>query len=324
MNILITGGAGFIGSNLALRLVSEGHRVTVVDDLSIGRLSNLEPLETNRNFRFQRGSILEREVMEPLVRDADLIFHLAAVVGVKHVLADPVRGIRTNVLGTELTLELAHRFDRRIVIASSSEVYGKSTRTPLREDGDRVLGPTRVPRWSYAESKSLDEFLAFGYARQGLRVSMVRYFNSYGPRTNPDGYGSVATRFVMQALKGEPLTVYGGGSQTRCFTYVADTVDGTIRAGFEPAAIGEVFNIGNDREVTIRELAELVLATIGCSRPIVGVSFEEMFGLDFEEPMRRVPDTTLARTLIGFQARVPLEEGLRMTVDWFGSAPLDH
>jgi UDP-glucose 4-epimerase len=324
MNILVTGGAGFIGSNLAQRLVSEDHHVTVVDDLSIGKLSNLDPLKANKNFHFVRGSILEREAMEPLVRQADLIFHLAAVVGVKHVLANPLHGIRTNVLGTELTLELAHRFDRRIVIASSSEVYGKSTQAPLREDGDRVLGPTRVPRWSYSESKALDEYLAFGYARQGLRASMVRYFNSYGPRTNPDGYGSVVTRFVMQALNGRPLTVYGNGSQTRCFTYVADTVEGTIRAGFEPGAIGEVFNIGNDREITIRELAELVLETTRCGREIVQVPLQEVFGRDFEEPMRRVPDTTRARTLIGFQASIPLEEGLRMTADWFRSAHLDY
>jgi UDP-glucose 4-epimerase len=323
MNILVTGGAGFIGSNLALRLVSEDHHVTVVDDLSIGRLSNLDPIQGNHHFRFVRGSILERDVMEPLVREADLVFHLAAVVGVKHVLNDPLRGIRTNVQGAELVLELAHRYGRRVVIASSSEVYGKSLQTPLREDGDRVLGSTRVARWSYSESKALDEYLGFAYAQQGLQVSMVRYFNAYGPRTNPDGYGSVVTRFITQALSGRPLTVFGDGSQARCFTYVADTVDGTLRAGFDPAAAGQVFNIGNDRETTIRDLAELVLRATGSDVRIAVAPFQEVFGRDYEEPQRRVPDTTRARTTLGFQARIPLEEGLKMTVDWFRSAQLD-
>jgi UDP-glucose 4-epimerase len=324
MKILVTGGAGFIGSNLTMRLVSEDHQVTVVDDLSIGTLSNLDSIQGNHHFRFVRGSILERDVMEPLVREADLVFHLAAVVGVKHVLNDPLRGIRTNVHGTELMLELAHQYGPRIVIASSSEVYGKSLATPLREDGDRILGSTRVARWSYSESKALDEYLGFAYAQQGLRVSMVRYFNAYGPRTNPDGYGSVVTRFIMQALRGRPLTVYGDGSQTRCFTYVADTVDGTLRAGLHPDAAGQVFNIGNDHETTVRDLAMLVLKAAGSDVPIVSTPLQEVFGRDFEEPLRRVPDTTRACTTLGFQAKVPLEEGLQMTVDWFRSAQLDH
>ena len=323
MNILVTGGAGFIGSNLAVRLVSEDHQVTVVDDLSIGRLSNLDLIQEHHNFRFVRGSILERDVMEPLVRAADLVFHLAAVVGVKHVLNDPLRGIRTNVQGAELVLELAHRYGPRIVNGSSSEVYGKSLETPLREDGDRILGSTRIARWSYSESKALDEYLGFAYAQQGLRVSMVRYFSAYGPRTNPDGYGSVVTRFITQALSGRPLTVYGDGSQTRCFTYVAETVDGTLRAGLQPAAVGQVFNIGTDHETTIRELAELVLRATGSDCRIVAAPLQEVFGRDFEEPLRRVPDTTRARTTLGFQAKVPLEEGLQMTVDWFRSAQLD-
>lgn len=324
MKVLVTGGAGFIGSNLAIRLIKEDHDVSVVDDLSIGRLSNLEPYSPDSHFRFVHDSILHAEVMEPLVRDADVVFHLAAVVGVKHVLSDPLRGIKTNVRGTEVVLDLAHRFGRRVVVASSSEVYGKSRALPLREDGDRVLGSTRVGRWSYAESKALDEYMIFSYARCGLPAAAVRYFNSYGPRTNPDGYGSVVTRFIAQALAGRPLTVFGNGEQTRCFTFVEDTVDGTIRAGLDDAAVGEVFNVGDNREIAIHELAECIRDLSGSDSEIVFVPHSQVFGRDFEEPSRRVPDITKAENVLGFRARVPLEEGLKTTIDWFRSAKFDY
>lgn len=317
MNVLVTGGAGFIGSNLAIRLIKEGHAVTVVDDLSIGRLSNLEPLSPTTDFRFVQDSILNASALEPLIREAEAIFHLAAVVGVQHILKDPLRGIKTNVWGTEVVVELAHRYGRRIVAASSSEVYGKSRALPLREDGDRVLGSTRIGRWSYAESKALDEHLILNFARCGLAGSAVRYFNSYGPRTNPDGYGSVVTRFVLQALSGRPITVFGDGTQTRCFTFVDDTVEGTIRAGLEERAVGEVFNIGDNREIAVVELAHRIRDLAGSNSEVVFVSYSQAFGQDFEEPARRVPDVTKAETMLGFRARVLLDDGLRKTIDWF-------
>ncbi|RME37821.1 MAG: NAD-dependent epimerase/dehydratase family protein, partial [Thermoflexia bacterium] len=268
-------------------------------------------------FRFIQDSILNEAVLEPLIRQADLVFHLAAVVGVKYVVEDPLRAIRVNVRGTENVLDLAFRYGVRTVIASSSEVYGKSTQVPLREDDDRLLGPTTVPRWSYADAKAIDEYVALAYARKGLPVAVVRYFNAYGPRLDPRGYGSVVARFFTQALRGEPLTIYGDGRQTRCFTYVADTVRGTILAGTKPEAAGQVFNIGSDREITIADLAQQILALTGSSSGVIFVPYVFAYGPDFEEARRRVPDVRRAREVLGFEAKVPLEEGLRRTLEWF-------
>ncbi len=222
-----------------------------------------------------------------------------------------------NVRGTENVLDLAFRYGVRTVIASSSEVYGKSTQVPLREDDDRLLGPTTVPRWSYADAKAIDEYVALAYARKGLPVAVVRYFNAYGPRLDPRGYGSVVARFFTQALRGEPLTIYGDGRQTRCFTYVADTVRGTILAGTKPEAAGQVFNIGSDREITIADLAQQILALTGSSSGVIFVPYVFAYGPDFEEARRRVPDVRRAREILGFEAKVPLEEGLRRTLEWF-------
>jgi len=317
MRVLVTGGAGFIGSNLVDALVEQGHHVTVIDDLSVGKVANIAHHLPRESFRFVNDSILNVGMLERLVREADLIYHLAAVVGVKYVVEDPLRGIAVNVRGTENVLALAFRYWVRTIIASSSEVYGKSTDVPLREDSDRLLGPTTVGRWSYSDAKAIDEYVAWGYARKGLPVTAVRYFNAYGPRLDSRGYGSVIARFIAQALRGEPLTVFDDGQQTRCFTYVADAVRGTIRAGTVPAAAGKVFNIGSNREVTINELVRLIRRLTGSRSEIVHVSSASVYGAHFEDVLRRVPDVSRAQEVLGFEAKTPLKEGLQRTLDWF-------
>jgi len=317
MKILVTGGAGFIGSNLIDVLMEQGHAVTVIDNLSVGKASNIEHhLESDR-FHFVNDSILNVGTLERLVRQADLIYHLAAVVGVKYVVDDPLSAIVTNVRGTENVLELAFKYWVRTVIASSSEVYGKSTDVPLQEDNDRLLGSTTVGRWSYSDAKAIDEYFALAYAKKGLPVAAVRYFNAYGPRLDPRGYGSVIARFITQALRGEPMTIYDDGEQTRCFTYVADTIDGTIKAATTSEAAGMVFNIGSNRETSVSELAGLIRRLVGSASEIVHVPYASAFGSHFEETRRRVPDVTRARDVLGFEAQAKLEEGLQRTVDWF-------
>ncbi len=317
MRILITGGAGFIGSNLVDALMAQGHEVTVLDNLSVGKIQNIAHHLESERFHFVNDSILNVTTLERLIRQSDLIYHLAAVVGVKYVVEDPLNAIITNVRGTENVLELAYKYWVRTVIASSSEIYGKSTEVPLQEDGDRLLGPTTVERWSYSDAKAIDEYFAFAYAKKGLPVTVVRYFNAYGPRLDPLGYGSVVARFFTQALRGEPLTVYDDGNQTRCFTYVADTVEGTILAGTVKEASGMVFNIGSSRETSIRSLAQMIKELTGSSSEIVYVPYTSAYGPHFEETRRRVPDTTRAKEVLGFEARTSLEEGLRRTLAWF-------
>ncbi len=317
MRIFITGGAGFIGSNLVDALMKQGHEITVMDNLSIGKASNIEHHLESDCFHFVNDSILNVSTLERLVRQADLIYHLAAVVGVKYVVEDPLSAIVTNVRGTENVLELAFKYWVRTVIASSSEIYGKSTVIPLQEDGDRLLGPTTVGRWSYSDAKAIDEYFALAYAKKGLPVTVVRYFNVHGPRLDPKGYGSVIAKFITQALRGEPLTVYDDGEQTRCFTYIADAVEGTIRAATVREAAGRVFNIGSDRETSVNELAQLIRQLTGSCSEIVHVPYLSAYGPHFEETRRRVPDVSRAREVLGFEARTSLEEGAQRTLEWF-------
>ncbi len=317
MRALVTGGAGFIGSHLVDALLAQGYEVVALDDFSQGNEENIAHNFSNPSFCLVRGDVTDAPLLERLVRESDVVYHLAAVVGVYYVLKDPLRTIRVNVLGTELVLEFAHRYGKRALVASSSEVYGKRRKALLKESDDGTFGPPEATRWCYALTKSLDEHLALAYHRSGLEVSVVRYFNAYGPRLDPRGYGSVVARFISQALAGEPITVYGDGSQTRSFTYVTDTVRGTILAATLPQAVGKIFNIGNGREISILELARLVKEKTGSRSPIVLIPYDKAYGPNFEEAWRRCPDTSRAEKLLGFKAEVSLEEGLEKTIKWF-------
>jgi len=297
--------------------MAEGHRVTVIDDLSTGKARNVAGHEGARSFRFIEGDILNEGLMEGLIRESEMIYHLAALVGVKHVVEDPLKCIATNVQGTEIVLALAQRFGCRVLFASTSEVFGRNPEVPWAEDDDRVLGSTRVARWSYATAKALDEHLCFAYHERGLPVSIVRYFNAYGPRLDPGGYGSVVAKFIGQAVRGEPLTVHGDGRQTRSFTFVADSVRGTLVAGTSEDALGGVFNLARPHETSVLELAREVISLVGSKSEIKMIPYSETYGEGFEDTRRRLPDVSRAKAVLGFEAEVPLREGLRRTIAWF-------
>jgi len=317
MRTLITGGAGFIGSHLADRLLAEGHTVFVLDDLSTGSFENIAHLKGRARFHYTIDSVINEPVVAELVDQCDTVYHLAAAVGVRLIVEAPVRTIETNVHGTEVVLKQAAKKGKMVLIASTSEVYGKSTDVPFREDGDLALGASSRHRWAYACSKALDEFLALAYWKEKkLPVVIVRLFNTVGPRQT-GRYGMVVPTFVQQALSGEPITVFGDGAQTRCFTYVSDVVSALVSLPRQPAAVGAVFNIGNTEEVTIRNLAERVRALTGSSSPIVSVPYDEAYEEGFEDMPRRVPDIGKIAALIGYQPRVDLDETLRLVIDFY-------
>jgi len=318
MRALITGGAGFIGSHLAEALLARGEEVTIIDDLSTGRFENVEHLKDHPCFHFAIETITNQTVMDRLVSECDLIFHLAAAVGVELIISRPVHVIETNILGTEMVLRTANRYRRKVLLASTSEVYGKSDEVPFREDADRVLGPTARSRWSYSCSKAVDEFLALAYWKEkGLPVVIFRLFNTVGPRQT-GRYGMVVPRFVRQALGGEPITVYGDGQQSRCFADVEDVVRGIVALAEHPDALGEVFNIGSGEEVTIEELAWRVRKVTGSLSELVYIPYDEAYEAGFEDMRRRVPDLTKIHALVGYEPRVPLDETLQRIVAWFG------
>lgn len=315
MRILLTGGAGYIGSHLVDRLCDEGHDVTVLDNLTTGRARNIKPRLAE--IRFINGSILDAALVDREVERADLVFHLAAAVGVRHIVEAPLESLLINTKGTEHVLASCFRYWRKVLVASTSEVYGHTAKIPMHEDDDRVLGPTTVHRWSYSTAKAIDEHLALAYHAHGLPVVIVRYFNSYGPRLDPRGYGSVVANFLRQALAGQPLTVHGDGGQSRCFTYVDDTVQGTLLAGLGDAADGKVVNLGNPRETTILQLAEMIRGHVGSTSPVQPTSYESYYGPGFADTRRRVPDISRARQLLGWEPTVALEEGLGRTYEWW-------
>lgn len=315
MNALITGGAGFIGSHLAERCLAEGWRVAVLDDLSTGAAGNIEHLKTRRGFSYTFQSVFNEPVVAEMVDNADIVFHLAAAVGVEHVMKNPVRTIRTNVHGTEVVLRAAAKKGKQVMLASTSEVYGKSTRFPFRESDDLVLGPTSIGRWGYAASKALDEWWALAYGRErNLPVTALRFFNTVGPRQT-GRYGMVLPKFVGQALRGEPITVHETGEQRRCFSYVGDVVEAVVRLAQTPAAAGEVVNIGNDEEVTINELAALVKEITGSPSRIEHVPYAQAFGQDFEDMPRRVPCLEKLESLVQYRPATPLDTIVRRVVD---------
>lgn len=315
MRILVTGGAGYIGSHLVDALCDAGHDVRVLDDLSTGRVENIA--HRLDEIHLVNGSVLDAALIDHEVEQAQLVFHLAATVGVRHIVDDPLASILTNTRGTEHVLGAGFRYWRKVVVASTSEIYGKTSKVPMREGDDRVLGPTTVHRWSYATSKAIDEHLTLAYAAHDLPVVIVRYFNSYGPRLDERGYGSVIANFLRQALAGEPLTVHGDGGQSRCFTYIDDTVRGTMLAGFTPEAEGSVFNLGSMRETTIRELADMIRTTVGSTSEISLTPYESYYGPGFEDTRRRVPDLTHTREVLDWEPRIDLEEGLARTIEWW-------
>ncbi len=315
MRALITGGAGFVGSHLADLLLADGHRVHVVDDLSTGSIDNIAPLEENREFHYDVGSVTDVPLMTDLVDGADIIFHLAAVVGVKLAVERPVETLETNLNGTGVLLKLAARGNKRVLIASTSEVYGDGPDQPLREDAPVLLYPTVKSRWSYAWSKAIDESLAMAHwTQRGLPVIVARLFNTVGPRQT-GRYGMVIPRLVQQALAGEPLTVYGDGGQSRCFAYVGDVARGLADLALCPDAAGQIFNVGNDREVTINDLAERIIRTTGSASRVTHLPYDQVYGEGFEDMRRRVPDLTKIRRAIGYKTTKDLDDIIRMVAD---------
>jgi UDP-glucose 4-epimerase len=315
MKVLVTGGAGFIGSHLVEALLSRGDEVWVIDDLSTGRRENVTHLEENARFHWCGGSVLDKTLVAETIAQCDLVFHLAAAVGVSYVVKHPLKSLITNIRGAEVVLEEASAERKKVVLFSSSEVYGKGNCVPFKESDDRVLGPTAVSRWSYATGKAVDEFLALAYCREkDLPTVVVRCFNSCGPRQTGD-YGMVIPRFITQALLGEPLSVYGDGQQSRCFSYVGDVVRGVLLLAEHSGAIGEVFNIGTDEEITIERLAIKIKEITGSSSRIVYVPYEEAYASGFEDMKRRVPDLSKIGSLVGYSPTISLDELLVLTVN---------
>jgi len=316
MNVLITGGAGFIGSHLADALLAEGHGVTVVDDLSTGLLDNLAGVAGAKKFRFVRDSVRNEATMTSLVGRCDVIYHLAAAVGVQLIVDNPVHTIETNIHGSEVVLDLANKFGRKILVASTSEVYGKNTSVPFKEDDDTTLGSTRFTRWSYACSKMIDEFLALAYHDQyGLDTIICRFFNTVGPRQT-GAYGMVVPRFVRRALAGETIEIYGTGKQSRCFCNVTDVVDALIKLIGCDEAVGGVINLGTTELITIEDLADKIIEMTGSSSPKRYLSYEEAYGRPFDDMLVRMPDLSKIKRLIGYGPTVPLVRTLEQVIEF--------
>jgi UDP-glucose 4-epimerase len=317
MRILVTGGAGFIGSHLCERLLKEDHRVDVIDDLSTGSLKNVEVCLNSKNFEFFHDSVLNEKMIYTLVDKCDMIYHLASAVGVQLIVDEPVRTIETNIRGTEVILEVAQKFRKKVLITSTSEVYGKSENESFREEQDCVLGATTYSRWSYACSKAIDEFLGLAYHRQyNLPVVLARLFNTVGERQTGQ-YGMVIPRFVQAALAGESVKVYGSGKQTRCFAYVGDVIEGILALANDPTAYGDVYNIGATEEITIGNLALLIIEMTGSDSQIEFISYEQAYGKPFDDMMRRIPNLEKINKKVGYKPKTSLRETLQIIIDYF-------
>ncbi|MEU5547888.1 NAD-dependent epimerase/dehydratase family protein [Streptomyces sioyaensis] len=311
---LVTGGAGFIGSHLTDSLLAKGHRVVALDNLVTGSEVNLAEAKKSPNFRFVRGSVLDALLVDELLRECDAVVHLAAAVGVRLILENPLRSFMTNTRGTEIVLEAAHRHRRSVLVASTSEIYGKNASGPLAEDADRTLGSVGTARWWYSAAKTFDEILALAYSRElNLPTTAVRFFNTVGPRQSP-AYGMVVPRLVRQAVQNKPLTVHGTGKQSRCFVHIADVVNALLLVLEHPEATGRVFNIGTQEETTIIQLAERIIARSDSKSTISIVPYEQAYSDGFEDMQRRVPDTERIRALTGWSPRFTLDDILDETI----------
>lgn len=318
MKILVTGGAGFIGSHLCEELLKRGDQVTILDDFSTGRMENIAHLENNENFRIVRGSVLDEKLVDRVVEKVDCIFHLAAAVGVELIIKKPFESLTTNIKGTETVLEAACRYNRKILITSTSEIYGKNANGPLKEGDDRILGSPLKSRWSYSTSKALDEILAYIYFKErDLPAIIVRLFNTVGPRQS-GAYGMVIPRFVQQALRQEKITIYGNGGQSRCFLHVKDAVSAMIKLMTNKGAIGEVFNLGSQEEVTMEQLAKKVIEITKSNSGLSYIPYDKAYEEGFEDMIRRIPDITKIHNLIGFKPTIDLEGIIKDVVNFYG------
>jgi UDP-glucose 4-epimerase len=313
---LITGGAGFLGSHIADRLIAEGEDVTVLDILNEKEAYKIAHLIGNRHFRYCQGSVLNRLLLENLIQESEKIFHFAAIVGVENYLVRPLDVLDVNIEGTKNILELAYKYKKKVIFASTSEIYGRTTNIPFKEDDERVLGPTSINRWCYSSAKAVCEHYCFGYAEKGLEVVILRFFNAYGPRLDTPESGRVISIFIGQILSGKPITIVGSGEQTRCFTYVDDVIEGIMRAANNSKAIGEVFNIGTDTETSILELAHHLIEICSKKVNIIYLSQDE-YGLGYEDIYRRIPEITKARKILGFNPKYDIKTGLKFTFEWF-------
>jgi UDP-glucose 4-epimerase len=317
MRTLITGGAGFLGSHLTTALLKRGHTVDIIDLPEKINEGKIQHLVSHDHLHIYPGSILDKDLLDKLIWQCNIVFHFAAVVGVANYVAKPYNVLSVNINGTQLLLDLALKYSKKVIFASTSEVYGKSTEIPFREDGDRVLGPTNVDRWSYSTSKAVGEHMCFALGSKGLRFAILRFFNVYGPRLDSIESGRVLSIFIGKCLRGEPLIVHGDGSQTRCFTYISDAIEGIIKASEVPEAEEEIFNIGTDVETTILELAQKTCDIFGVERNLVFHKHGDEYGLSYEDIPRRVPSVEKAKRILGFEANVPLDDGLRLTIEAF-------
>ena len=317
MKILITGGAGFIGSHLAERLLADGHQVAIIDNLSTGSLDNIESFKDNANFHYTIGSILNRELLDKLMDGVDQVYHLAAAVGVKYIIENPLLSLKTNIVGTDNVLELANKHKAKVLITSTSEIYGKSDQVPFKEEDDRLLGSTHISRWGYSCSKAIDEFMALAYFREKrLPVVIVRCFNTVGPRQTGQ-YGMVLPKFIKAALLDQPLVVYGSGKQTRCFADVSDVTDAFVKLMNTPECEGEIFNVGTTESISINDLAQKVKSICRSKSRIDYMSYEEAFEEGFEDMMNRKPSLDKIRRFIGYDPKYSLDDIIKRMIEYY-------